>query len=62
MSVKQDALRWQYVRDVVWRGVKRADLPPEIEDAFYLNDCDTKYPTAKDLDDALDTIISRRQL
>lgn len=52
-AVCRDALRWAYVRDVLWLGVKRGELPESLADYFYNVD-DVKYPTRYHLDEAVD--------
>jgi hypothetical protein len=51
-----DGERWAFVRDVLWKNVKRSDLPPEMHD--YLGDMlvDIKYPSARDLDETVEAL------
>lgn len=51
-----DARRWQYVRDVIWKHVKRGDLPADLFEYFYQHE-DIKYPTPDALDRAIDYLI-----
>ena len=48
--------RWQYLRDVIWKDVKRDDLPEPMRQYFY-DICEEKYPRPDQLDDAMDYLI-----
>lgn len=52
----QDAKRYRYLRDMVFYGMKRADMPEVIGKYFY-DMIDNKYPTPDELDKALDYLL-----
>jgi hypothetical protein len=59
-AMMADALRWAYVRDILWHGVKRGELPSELSDYFYRIE-DVKYPNRYQMDEAIDILRMRGQ-
>ena len=59
-AMMADALRWAYVRDILWQGAKRGELPSELSDYFYRIE-DVKYPNRYQMDEAIDILRMRRQ-
>lgn len=56
MSELSDAKKWKFVRDKLWKNLRRDDLPIKLTNYFY-DVMDEKYPSAVDLDKALEYLI-----
>jgi hypothetical protein len=55
-QIIKHAQRYTFLRDDILFGMKRGDLPEGLLQYFY-NVEDIKYPTASDIDQAIDYLI-----
>jgi hypothetical protein len=52
----QDAKRYRYLRDMVFQGMKRGDMPEAIGQYFY-DMIDSKHPTPGEFDKVMDYLL-----